>query len=132
MQFDVKKSLDEYRYKKQEAERTYYESKRLVNLGRRLQNFEDQSGRQNLTRLKNQLLETAMVGFRECEDTEKMIGAIKDAQVRDLFCKRYIEGMKWDDVAAALNYDIDSKAVYKMHKTELKKLQAQFGKDIVQ
>lgn len=50
------------------------------------------------------------------------IDALPTARQRALMRMRYIELMKWDDIAEALHYDIDGKKVFHLHGTALLKL----------
>ncbi len=127
MRIDVKESLECYRFKLLESERTWEESNRLVRLERRMQYFKDPAGRTNIAALRKALVKTAERQCKECNDTVRLINSIKDEQIRYMFHLRYIDGEKWDDIAQILNYDIDSKAVYKIHKRALKTLCDKYG-----
>ena len=128
MKFDVKESLGNYRLNLLEVERAKEESKALITLERRMQYFKDSAGREKLVQLRMLLADNAKKQNKECKNAIRVIKSIKDDRVKTMFKLRYINGEGWDEIAQKMNYDIDSKAVYKIHAGVLKSLCAKYGR----
>lgn len=60
--------------------------------------------------------------IKQCQDIEKQIRKINDEKEQRVLELRYIKGMKWEDVAAIMNYSV--KRIHGIHLEALKRLGA--------
>lgn len=60
--------------------------------------------------------------IKQCQDIEKQIRKINDEKEQRVLDLRYLKGMKWEDVAATMNYSV--KRIHGIHLETLKHLEA--------
>lgn len=123
---ELKVQFANYQFNRREVERTFCESNKIKKMSKQMQYFEQQQARKKLIDLRKQLVQVAKHKDAQCRKIERMINRIPDEQIKELFSLRYLKGYRWDDISEIMNYEIDSKAVFKLHKSGLSLLKDKY------
>lgn len=120
---DIKMLLENYKYNVLEVQRIDNESKNINSLELKLENFKHQESKKKLSQLNSKILDDSKRKVSELKRASELINSIPEENLKEILHLRYIECNKWDDIATQMNYDIDAKSIFRLHRTAMKRLE---------